>query len=69
MRDLNERKWLAELARNAPRPVITFTDGPMELWGAADPQGSQDFQRSLDEYQEVLVESEGDGGDHRRIRG
>ena len=56
MRDLNERKWLAEVAKNAAQPVITFTDGPMELWGAADTQGSQDFQRSLDEYQKVLVE-------------
>ena len=35
LRDLNERKWLVELAKNAPPPVITFTDGPMELWGAA----------------------------------
>ncbi len=56
LRDLNERKWLVELAKNAPPPVITFTDGPMELWGAADTQGSQDFQRSLEAYQKVLVE-------------
>ena len=60
IRDLNERRWLAEVARKAlaetaPAPVITFTDGPMELWGAKDTQDSQDFQRSLDEYQQVLV--------------
>jgi hypothetical protein len=61
MRDLNERKWLAEaakiaLAKNALAPVITFTDGPMELWGAKDTQDSQDFQRSLEEYQQVLTD-------------
>jgi len=55
MRDLNERKMLAELVKNAPPPVITFTDGPMELWGAKEAQDSQDFQRSLEEYQKVLV--------------
>ncbi len=43
MRDLNERKWLAELAKNAPAPVITFTDGPMELWGAKDSAGQPGF--------------------------
>jgi hypothetical protein len=31
-RDLNERKMLAELAQEAEPPVITFTDGQMELW-------------------------------------
>jgi hypothetical protein len=60
MRDLNERKWLADVAKNAlvktaPAPVITFTDGPMELWGAKDTQDSRDFQRSLEEYQQVLA--------------
>lgn len=55
MRDLNERKWLAELVKNAPPPVITFTDGPMELWGAKETQDSQDFQRSLEEYHKVLA--------------
>ncbi len=55
MRDLNERKWLADLVKNAQAPVITFTDGPMELWGAKDTQDSQDFQHSLEEYQQVLT--------------
>jgi hypothetical protein len=55
MRDLNERKCLAVLVKDAPPPVITFTDGPMELWGAKDTQDSQDFQRSLKEYHQVLI--------------
>ena len=55
-RDLSERKYLAELAQNAPRPLITFTDGPMELWGARSEGGeeAQKFQESLEEYLGVL---------------
>ena len=53
-RDLSERKRLAELASLAPPPVITFTDGPMELWGGADSQEREDFKKSLAAYQEAL---------------
>lgn len=53
-RDLSERKRLSELANNAPPPVITFTDGPMELWGGRDAQDRQDFEKSLEAYQEAL---------------
>ncbi len=52
MRDLNERKRLVELAKKAPPPVITFTDGPMELWGAKENEA--DFQKNLDEYFKIL---------------
>jgi hypothetical protein len=54
MRDLHERSRLAELAKEALPPVITFTDGPLELWGARDGQESQAFERSLEEYQQAL---------------
>lgn len=54
MRDLNERKRLAELARLAEPPVITFTDGPMELWGARDDRESAAFQENLESYKEAL---------------
>ncbi len=34
MRDQREREVLSELAAEAPcKPVLTFTDGPIELWG------------------------------------
>ncbi len=33
MRDQREREILAELAEQTQGPVITFTDGPVELWG------------------------------------
>lgn len=52
MRDLNERKRLAELARHAEPPVISFTDGPMELWGTKENEG--DFQKSLEQYLQAL---------------
>jgi hypothetical protein len=55
-RDLGERTLLAELAAQADAPVITFTDGPMELWGAR-PEGAEEasqYQQSLDHYLQVL---------------
>jgi hypothetical protein len=57
-RDLSERKALAELAGGAPPPVITLTDGPVELWGAKDIGGEDgsEFQKSLQVYQEALRE-------------
>jgi hypothetical protein len=55
-RDLSERIALAELAGELPSPVITLTDGPVELWGAKDAGGDEgsEFQRSLLVYQEAL---------------
>ena len=55
-RDLNERTLLAELAAQAPSPVITFTDGPMELWGAKAESSEEaaEFQKSLEEYLHIL---------------
>ncbi len=55
-RDLDERRLLAELAAQADPPVVTFTDGPMELWGAVNEGGEQasQFQKSLEEYLAAL---------------
>ncbi|MGE5224425.1 MAG: DNA double-strand break repair nuclease NurA [Omnitrophica WOR_2 bacterium] len=58
MRDISERTMLAELAVNARPPVITFTDGQMELWGSR-PQDSAEasqFQKSQAEYVQVLTQ-------------
>jgi hypothetical protein len=55
-RDLAERSLLARLARESTPPVITFTDGPMELWGARDGDNAQDFQQKLEVYLHVLKE-------------
>jgi hypothetical protein len=58
MRDLGERGILAELAEQAPPPVVTFTDGPMELWGGkgGDSAERADFQESLKRYLEALTQ-------------
>jgi hypothetical protein len=55
-RDLNERQILAELAEQFSPPVVTFTDGPMELWGGfgGDSAERDDFRESLIQYQEAL---------------
>jgi hypothetical protein len=55
MRDLNERKYLVKLAEAAAPPVVTFTDGPMELWGAKDEGGAGGFRKHLEEYLETLT--------------
>ena len=54
MRDLNERRYLVELAEDAAPPVVTFTDGPMELWGAKDEGGEGGFRKHLQEYLSAL---------------
>lgn len=56
-RDLNERRMLAELASRAEPPVVTFTDGPMELWGGKDGTSEEatEFQKSLEDYKSVLT--------------
>ena len=55
-RDLAERGRLLELASQAPAPVITFTDGPLELWTTTLEEGkvAGEFKRSLDIYLDVL---------------
>ena len=55
-RDLDERRLLAELAAQADLPVVTFTDGPMELWGSVNEGGEQasQFQKSLEQYLAAL---------------
>ena len=54
MRDLNERRRLADLAEQASAPVITFTDGPMELWMGKESEGDEDFKDGLNAYLDAL---------------
>lgn len=55
-RDLAERTRLLELASQAPTPVITLTDGPLELWTTTLEEGrvAGEFKKSLDQYLAVL---------------
>jgi len=51
-RDLAERERLLELARHAEAPVITLTDGPLELWTTTLEEGrvAGEFKQSLERY-------------------
>jgi len=52
MRDLNERRKLSELAVPEPQPVLTLTDGPLELFREA--KGDPRFDRLFEEYLDVM---------------
>ncbi len=55
MRDLRERTLLAELARDLEPPIITLTDGPLELWvGRGNALEDREFQESFNEYLAAL---------------
>jgi len=59
LRDMREREILADLAANAPRPVITFTDGPIELWGrevALDAEEVDAESTYFERYMQALIE-------------
>ncbi|MCW5877854.1 MAG: DNA double-strand break repair nuclease NurA [Anaerolineales bacterium] len=56
-RDKGERKLVAELAESAAQqPIITLTDGPLELWGekAAGYGDDKAFSEHLSEYLAML---------------
>lgn len=52
LRDVQERRVLAELAAAIPAPVITLTDGPLELFH--EPRGEAEFKKEFKEYLEAL---------------
>ena len=52
-RDLKERAKLEELSRELQGPVITFTDGPIELWGAKG-EDQNSYAAYLEKYLGVL---------------
>ncbi|MBN2387093.1 MAG: DNA double-strand break repair nuclease NurA [Anaerolineales bacterium] len=53
-RDARERAKLLELARKFEQPVVTLTDGPVELWGAKDPSSAGSYQNFLKKYLDDL---------------
>jgi hypothetical protein len=55
MRDTEERSALADLARGYSEPVITLTDGPLELWvGQEGGLEAGQFKRNFEAYLETL---------------
>lgn len=51
-RDLAERSELVNLAQTASAPVVTLTDGPLELF--REPNPSPEFDRAFNDYLGVL---------------
>lgn len=52
-RDLKERAKLEELSKGISGPVVTFTDGPIELWGAKG-EDAQSYAEFVQKYLGVL---------------
>lgn len=53
-RDLRERSMLDELSKGTKGQIVTFTDGPIELWGAKDSEDAESYHESLNNYLSVL---------------
>ena len=54
-RDLRERQLLAELAEGQPPPLITLTDGPLELWvGREDEAEGRVYEQHFRDYLSAL---------------
>lgn len=53
-RDLKERARLDELSTGIRGPVVTFTDGPIELWGAKSTEDAEAYSRAVQQYVTVL---------------
>jgi uncharacterized membrane protein len=56
MRDLEERQLLADLAAGIPPPVVTLTDGQLELF--REPKETKEFTHAFEQYLEVLARLE-----------
>jgi len=55
-RDQFEREILADLAKEATKPIITLTDGPLELWGGKSQTSSESesYRKALESYKRSL---------------
>jgi NurA domain len=56
-RDISERKKLLELAKQADKPILALTDGPVELWGAKN-GGEDDYRKNLELHKSILSQLE-----------
>jgi hypothetical protein len=53
-RDLAERKKILDLSKKAAAPVVTLTDGPLQLWEARESDEVLGYEKALKEYLSVL---------------
>lgn len=56
MRDVAERRKLLQMSEKFSGTIIALTEGQLELWGAVDNENSREFERSLQDYLDVLGE-------------
>jgi len=59
-RDLGERAFIASLSENCTPPIISLTDGPLELWRTreTDSGDSSEQEKHLAKYQNILKQLE-----------
>jgi NurA domain len=57
-RDVAERKKLLEISENFSGTIVALTEGQLELWGATDSDNRKEFEKSLQDYLDVLKELE-----------
>ena len=53
-RDVAERKKLLEISENFSGNIIALTEGQLELWGATDNESRTEFEKSLQDYLDIL---------------
>ncbi len=58
LRDVAERKKLLEIADKYSGKKIAFTEGQLELWGSVDNENAKEFEKNLQDYLNILKESE-----------
>ena len=66
-RDLSERAKLDDLSKGTTGPVVTVTDGPIELWGAKG-EDAKAYGEFVDQYKSYFPPAI-PRRDHRRLRG
>lgn len=55
MRDLSERKMILQLSEFLSKPVISITDGPMELWRSREVLNSPVYNLAYAEYMQIMA--------------
>ena len=60
-RDLAERKKLLAISKEYPPPLVTLTDGPLQLWEARESNEVLGYEQALGEYLAVLSQLQGLG--------
>jgi hypothetical protein len=53
-RDVAERRKLLEMSEKYSGTIIALTEGQLELWGSVDNENAREFEKSLQDYLNVL---------------